>query len=193
MSGSVSIWLPSIRTGMNYNKHEGQIQQVAGDNITASRGAAFGGFGANALGAWVADGWYAGYIGFGYLTGLGTERIGRYTYGKTPSVMVQLEMEYADGSRETIVTDQSWKVTGSGPIQWADIMMGERYDARQEMPGWDVPGFNELGWQPVILAAQNGSTKAMFFQHAAPPVDGKFTEQGTEVELGFKRPLKLEA
>ena len=71
--------------------------------------------GANALGAWVADGWYSGYIGFGLLTGIGTEGIGRYTYGKTPALMAQLEIEYADGSRETIVTDTSWKVSGTGP------------------------------------------------------------------------------
>ena len=55
--------------------------------------------GENALGAWVADGWYSGYLGFGLLTGIGTEHIGRYTYGKTPALMAQLEIEYADGSR----------------------------------------------------------------------------------------------
>jgi len=72
--------------------------------------------GANALGAWLADGWYSGYIGFGLLTGIGTESIGRYTYGKTPALMAQLDIEFADGSRETIVTDTSWKVSGKGPI-----------------------------------------------------------------------------
>jgi outer membrane protein TolC len=36
---------------MNYNKHEGRIQDVAGSTIEASRGAAFGGLGANAVGA----------------------------------------------------------------------------------------------------------------------------------------------
>jgi outer membrane protein TolC len=46
-----ALWLPSIRAGMNYNKHEGRIQQVEGDNIAASRGAAFGGLGAYAVGA----------------------------------------------------------------------------------------------------------------------------------------------
>ena len=46
-----AMWLPSIRAGGNYNKHEGRIQQVEGDNITASRGAAFGGLGAFAVGA----------------------------------------------------------------------------------------------------------------------------------------------
>jgi outer membrane protein TolC len=45
------LWLPSLRAGGNYNKHEGAIQQVEGQNILASRGAAFGGLGAYALGA----------------------------------------------------------------------------------------------------------------------------------------------
>jgi outer membrane protein TolC len=45
------LWLPSIRAGMNYNKHEGRIQDVVGGNIETSRGAAFGGLGANAVGA----------------------------------------------------------------------------------------------------------------------------------------------
>src|SRR5262245_51769223 len=46
-----ALWLPSIRAGMNYNKHEGRIQQVEGPNIIASRGAAYGGLGASAVGA----------------------------------------------------------------------------------------------------------------------------------------------
>ena len=112
--------------------------------------------GANALGAWVADGWYSGYIGFGLLTGIGTEAIGRYTYGKTPALMAQLEIEYADGSRERIVTDTSWKVTGAGPIQEADFLMGERYDARQETPGWSKPGFDDSKWEAAIRAEDNG-------------------------------------
>lgn len=62
--------------------------------------------GDNAIGTWVADGWYAGYVGFGLLTGIGTEKCGRSTYGKTPSVLAQLEIEYADGSRETIGTEK---------------------------------------------------------------------------------------
>jgi hypothetical protein len=45
------MWLPSLRAGMNYNKHEGRIQEVIGRNIETSRGAMYGGFGANAVGA----------------------------------------------------------------------------------------------------------------------------------------------
>jgi alpha-L-rhamnosidase len=149
--------------------------------------------GGNAIGAWVADGWYSGYIGFGLLTGIGTEHIGRYTYGKTPSVMAQLEIEYTDGTRETVVTDKSWKVTGGGPIQQADFLMGEYYDARKETPGWDKPGFDDHLWEPAIHADEAGSVRATFYEFQNPESGGKVEVKGREVDLGFKRPPKLEA
>lgn len=46
-----ALWLPSIRAGANWNKHEGRIQDVEGDVIRTSRNAGFAGFGANAVGA----------------------------------------------------------------------------------------------------------------------------------------------
>jgi len=46
-----SLWLPSIRAGVNYNKHEGRIQDVVGTNIETSRGAFYTGLGAGAVGA----------------------------------------------------------------------------------------------------------------------------------------------
>ena len=45
------LWLPSIRAGANWNKHEGRIQDVAGRVFNTSRGSYFSGFGANAVGA----------------------------------------------------------------------------------------------------------------------------------------------
>ncbi len=45
------LWLPSLRTGMNYNKHEGAIQDVAGRVFDTSRGDLYGGLGAAAVGA----------------------------------------------------------------------------------------------------------------------------------------------
>lgn len=46
-----SLWLPSIRTGFNYNKHEGKIQDVVGTIIDTSRGSLYTGLGAQAVGA----------------------------------------------------------------------------------------------------------------------------------------------
>ena len=51
--------LPSLRAGVNYNKHEGRIQDVAGTVIETSRGSFYSGLGANAVGArsrpWIAS------------------------------------------------------------------------------------------------------------------------------------------
>jgi len=150
--------------------------------------------GSNALGAWLGDGWYSGYIGFGLLTGIGTEKIGRYTYGKTPALMAQLEIEYTDGSREIIPTDKSWKVTGDGPIREGDFLMGETYDARKEMPGWAKPNFDDAKWDAAILASENGSVPATFYEWANGEHPGdKIFIKGHPVDLGFQRPPKLEA
>lgn len=46
-----ALWVPSLRAGMNYNKHEGAIQDVAGNIIDTSRGSFYSGFGAQAVGA----------------------------------------------------------------------------------------------------------------------------------------------
>jgi alpha-L-rhamnosidase len=143
--------------------------------------------GDNVMGANVAEGWYSGYVGFGLLVGIGTEKIGRYTYGKTPSFMAQLEIEYQDGSKELVVTDPSWKVTDAGPIRRADLLMGEYYDARVEMPGWSSPGFDDSDWQQAILARESGPQLATFYEAQETP-EGNAQVMGREIDLGFKRP-----
>lgn len=45
------LWLPSLRVGLNYNKHEGVIQDVIGTAFPTSRGAFWVGGGAGAVGA----------------------------------------------------------------------------------------------------------------------------------------------
>ncbi len=100
--------------------------------------------GANVLGAMLADGWYSGFLGYTML---------RDHYGKNPRLLAQLEIEYEDGSSETIATDGDWR--GSlGPILEADFLMGETYDARLEMAGWDAPAFDASKWQPIKVGAE---------------------------------------
>lgn len=150
--------------------------------------------GGNALGAWLADGWYSGYIGFGLLTGIGTERIGRNTYGQTPAFMAQLEIEYTDGSRDLIPTDNSWKGTADGPVREADLLMGESYDARRETSGWTRPGYDDSQWQSAIFAEENGHVPAKFYEYHNPGRAGGGPHiQPRNVDLGFQRPPKLEA
>jgi len=47
-----------------------------------------------------------------------------------------------------IVTDRSWRTT-MGPILEADLLMGESYDARSELPNWHLPGYDGRLWLPV--------------------------------------------
>ncbi len=139
--------------------------------------------GTNAVGAIVADGWYAGYLGYGLLVGYGPNQSGRDTYGKTPAWLAQLEVEFEDGSQAIIPTDTSWKVSSEGPYREADFLMGETYDATREWPGWDRAGFDDSAWEAAVPAASNGSFKAPFHDGA-----GK-----REQEFGFILPTRLEA
>lgn len=63
-----------------------------------------------------------------------------------PKTLIQLEINYADGSEKIIKTDNSWKGTADGPILSNNEYDGEEYDARKEMPGWDKAGFDESAW-----------------------------------------------
>ncbi len=99
--------------------------------------------GENAIGAIIADGWYAGYIGYALLNL--KDRV-RDFYGVNPAFLGQLEVEFEDGSRQIIASDGSWKAS-EGPIREADILMGESYDARRELTGWDMAGYNETAWK----------------------------------------------
>ncbi len=100
--------------------------------------------GSNAIAAVLADGWYAGYLGFGRK---------REHYGEEPRLLARLEIEYADGTSDAVVTDRSWKAT-YGPHLDADFLMGETYDARLELPGWTRPGYDDSGWAKVAVAEE---------------------------------------
>jgi len=94
--------------------------------------------GANAAGAILGDGWYAGRIGW---------RTRSY-YGDRPKLHAQLVLTFADGTTQVVATDSSWKVA-FGPITESDIMFGETYDARRELPGWSTAAFDDRAWLPV--------------------------------------------
>ena len=73
-----------------------------------------------------------------------------------PKFIMQLNIEYSDGTKDHIVSDDAWKVT-AGPILQNNIYLGEKYDARKEVPGWSKAGLNTGNWRPVKNAvAPNG-------------------------------------
>lgn len=78
-----------------------------------------------------------------------------------PKLLLQLNIEYADGSHQFVVSDASWKITTEGPIRANNEYDGEEYDARMEMPGWSMPGFDESKWESVqMVQAPQGGLRA---------------------------------
>jgi alpha-L-rhamnosidase len=100
-----------------------------------------------------------GSFAVGIVLGNG-RHIKSYGYGH-PRGLLQILIEYSDGSREEFVSDSGWKVS-YGPLQENGLYFGERYDARLEMQGWDEPGYDDSKWENSIeVAAPRPSSQMM--------------------------------
>jgi alpha-L-rhamnosidase len=95
--------------------------------------------GNNAIGIMLGNGWYRGIIGF-------TDNIN--VYGKDIALLCQLDIQYADGSTQTITSDDSWK-SSTGEVRYEEIYNGETIDARMQKTGWAMPGYNDANWSGV--------------------------------------------
>ena len=102
--------------------------------------------GMNAIGARLGYGWYAGHMNLSAM---------RCIYGYFPQFLAQLDVELLDGQHIKLGTDGRWRSTLEGPVRWSDLLDGEGYDCRREMPGWDQPGFADGAWQPVWTQPRN--------------------------------------
>ena len=105
--------------------------------------------GANAIGAVVTSGWWAGAIARG-------------VYGNAPlGFIAKLIVTYDDDTQETLVSDLSWRTSRNGAVRMGDIYDGEIYDARLES-GWTTPDFDDDGWN-AAEANNNAPTKIQAF------------------------------
>jgi alpha-L-rhamnosidase len=95
----------------------------------------------------------------GTIVGNGFYNINRERYRKfvdafgAPKMKLKLAISYNDGSKEIIVSDESWKTTSS-PITFTSIYGGEDYDARLEQPGWSEPGFKDNNWKEALIVRE---------------------------------------
>lgn len=119
-----------LRKRVQYQVYDVTAQLAAGDNV---------------IGAILGDGWYCGHIA----------QQGRENYGDRPKLLAQLEMTFADGTSQVVATDGSWQLA-AGPILENDFLMGESYDARQELTGWLSPRPAAGDWQPAQVFADPG-------------------------------------
>ncbi|MDR2231551.1 MAG: glycoside hydrolase family 78 protein [Tannerella sp.] len=82
----------------------------------------------------------------------------------SPRFMCQIEVNYKDGTKDIICTDDSWKVKPS-PIVMNGVYDGEIYNANLESDGWATPSYDDSGWERVAMRkAPTGELTA----HTAP-------------------------
>jgi alpha-L-rhamnosidase len=131
-----------FRKRVHYQTHDVTYQLQQGENV---------------LGIILADGWYAGFVGY---------QGRRNWYGDKPRCIAQLHIEFQDGTQTVIGTDESWRAS-RGPVQQADLFMGCQYDARLEQRGWDDVAFSAAVWHPVD---HGDRPRAMLVSHPGTPV-----------------------
>ncbi len=130
--------------------------------------------GENALCCQLADGWYRGSCGAWGI---------RNQYGTETKLLLQLEIEYADGTRETVCSDGTWDWSNDGPIRFADNKDGEvvelfrtpLYRGRAKVTSHsavpsasnNVPVVEHERFHPRITIAPNGKQLLDFGQNLA--------------------------
>ena len=82
--------------------------------------------GSNTIAVGLGSGWYRGYLAWSG---------NKNSWGKDIALLFQLDIVYADGSNESIVSDNSWK-SATGSITYSEIYNGEIIDARKQRTGW---------------------------------------------------------
>ena len=100
--------------------------------------------GNNALGIELGHGWFCD--DFGWAGAMWGDQ-----YGYKPSALAMIKVEYTDGTNETFVTDNTWKVYNGGPLYVNSLYHGVIYDAQREVDGWKEPGFNDAAWEKVAI------------------------------------------
>ncbi len=107
--------------------------------------------GENHLGIILTPGYYAGRLPFVN---------NWYPYGKAPGILCRLEVEYKDGTQETVDLSEDWRQS-TGPIMNnSGIYDGEVYDARLEQD-WLSPYFDDSDWEIVDLPSIDRKVKVV--------------------------------
>ena len=103
--------------------------------------------GKNAVGAILGPGFYTGYM---------TYTPNNYNFfGDTEALLAKIIITFEDGTKKTIVTSpESWKLFRQGPIEYASMFQGQRYNANKEaaINGWEMIDYNTSSWKtPEIV------------------------------------------
>jgi alpha-L-rhamnosidase len=104
-------------------------------------------------------------LGNGWFRGRLTWSGGSAFYGNELAALAQLEIEFADGYVQTVVSDESWSA-GPSAVVSNDLYDGQTIDARRESHAWLQPGFSD-SWTGVHQSKLDFTTLTPYI---GPPV-----------------------
>ncbi|MBI5010249.1 MAG: family 78 glycoside hydrolase catalytic domain [Bacteroidia bacterium] len=110
-------------------------------------------------------------LGNGFYNPLPMKLFGKYNLQKElpsgkPALIARLVIEYKSGDTEEIITDTSWKHS-YGTVLKNNVYLGEVYDGRKEISGWNMTDYNDTEWhKSVQFDGPGGILQKAFF----PPV-----------------------
>jgi alpha-L-rhamnosidase len=119
---------------------------------------------ANAVGAWLAEGWWSGNITYS------GERCNYF--GDRQSLLAKLVVTYADGSEQVIATEpDAWKLFTKGPTRVGSFFQGEVYDAslEEKVKGWAKADYNDANWKPAVEVPLKGTAYLGTFPRRGGP------------------------
>lgn len=122
----------------NYHKTVQFVGYDVTDQVTA---------GANAFGAHVGNGFYAGDQDDRFFWPMYEDNT-YVRYGNELCFFAEVHAYYEDGTHEWFITDPSWKSRKSATTL-ANIYASENHDRRLVPHGWDLPGFDDSTWTPA--------------------------------------------
>lgn len=107
----------------------------------------------NCLCAVVSSGWWSDQI------------VGKV--GRENCFRAVLVLRFEDGSCQTLLTDERFRVSVDGPVRKADVYYGEDYDAGRSL-AFLQPGYDDSHWENAVVSeAFDGQIQAM---HGEPTV-----------------------
>ncbi|MCK5457558.1 MAG: alpha-L-rhamnosidase N-terminal domain-containing protein, partial [Melioribacteraceae bacterium] len=134
--------------------------------------------GGNSFSVELGNGWY----NLLPMTMWGSRNIREHLTSGRPQFIAQLKIKYTDGSSQIVVSNEEWK-THEGPILRNNIYLGEIYDARKEIAGWNTFGFDDSKWDNVKISRDKlGKLQAQ----NQPPI--KITAKLNPIKLSEPKP-----
>lgn len=148
--------------------------------------------GENVIGAEIGNGWYIkndDHYTFRFPDFMPPNPNPYRPFGKTLVFTMNLEIVYEDGSREEIVTDDSFKVA-EHMVQASNVFGSEYIDGRKRKEGWSEVFYHDLQWEKARLVEEDEEPKGKLSRQFQPPIRVIHTYTGLHLHDFFDKERK---